>query len=229
MYEHNMSKFIVKNKEDFTFEEYKAKFYRTLRMYNQKYDEEQFEDLLTELYMKEPEVYDEWVSLLRKIPYFFIRNNTVLTTALISSNNTELMVTAYEMDKKKKSILARTLPMRATSTTVNENKEKLLLEYKKLSLLIVSENDDNIVRKAKEEFAKCYGEYANDPYLSDYYNDILNNFEAELTNCIDKEINKVIGIGNKLTNSNHISTVVDDIQHAKRNHKKAVFFKSTLK
>ena len=229
MYEHNMSKFVAKNKDDYTIDEYKNKFYRNLRMYSQKYEEEQFEDLLTELYMKEPEIYKEWYKILYKVPYYFIRNNTVLSTALISSNNMELMVAAYDMDKKRKSILARTLPMRATSTTVNENKEKLLLELKKLSLLMVSEDEDNILRKAEEEFARCYGEYANDPYLGDYYNDILDNFEDDLIKCINQEINKVIGINNKLANANHLSVLTEDLVLTKRNHRTSKFFKQTFK
>lgn len=229
LYEHNVSKFLVKDKSDIELEEYTKNFYKKVRMAGLRYNEEQFDDFLTELYMKEPDVYKEWHVALRKIPYYFIRQNTVLATNLVSSNNVELLVTAYDMEKKKKSIISGTLPMKANSTTVNENKEKLLLGLEKLSLLMVSEGEDNIVRKAQEEFARCYNEYDSDPYLSDYYNGIIDNFETDILNKINEEYNKIKGINNKLTNSNHIGTVTDDIQHGKRCHNKVVFFKSTLK
>ena len=75
LYEHNVSKFLVKDKNGIELEEYTNKFYRSLRLFGQKYEEEQFDDLLTELYMKDENLYKEWFKILQKIPYFFVKNN----------------------------------------------------------------------------------------------------------------------------------------------------------
>jgi len=229
LYEHNVNKFLVKDKSDIELEEYTKNFYKKVRMAGLRYNEEQFDDFLTELYMKEPDVYKEWHAALRKIPYYFIRQNTVLAANLVSSNNVGLLVTAYDMEKKKNSILSRTLPMKATSTTVNENKEKLLLELERLSLLMVSELEDNILRKAQEEFARCYGQYNDDPYLSDYYNGIIDNFETDMINKINEEYNKIEGIRSKISANDHLGTLVDNISHRNKNHPTSKFFKQTFK
>ena len=229
IYEHNLSKFLEKNKDSMSLEEYIGKFYRNLRMHGQHYEEEQYDDLLTELYMKEPEVYIEWQKVFTKVPYFFVRSNTVLSTYLVSSNCSELMTVAYDMEKKRKSIISRIFPMKASITTVNSYKEKLIKELENLKLLLISEEEDNILRKSQEEFARCYGEYNDDPYLNDYYNSIIDNFEYDIRTNIESEIAKANNLDYKLKDINHKGHVVDNIIQNSRNHKSSKFFKQTFK
>lgn len=229
VYEHSMSKFIEKNKENVHLEDYIQGFYRKLRLFGQKYDNQQFEDLLTELYMKETEIYNEWINIFNKVPYYFIRSNTVLSTNLVSSDNPNLLLAAYEMEKKKRSIISRIIPVRVTVTSVKESKEKLLLQLQKLSLLMYSEEEDNILRKAQEQFAEEFSEYDNDPYLSDFYNNIIDGFEKELLTRINNEIKKIDGVNEKIAGDEHSGTIVNDIYFHQKCHTKNKFFKQTFK
>ena len=228
-YGHNLNKFLEKNKDEMTFEDFKTKFYRNLRMFNQTYEEEQFDDLLLELYTKESDIYKNWYKILSKVDYSFLKSNTVLSTCLVSRECPDLITAAFDMEKKRKSILSRTVPTKATVSTVNQSKDKLLLEYKKLLLLIYSENEDNILRKAQEEFARCYSEYNDDLYLSDYYNSIIDNFEEELKKYINTQITKISRLEGLLTEDKHTEAVVTNIRTNQKAHKAKAFFKQTFK
>lgn len=227
--EYKMSQFLVKDKEEMNYEDFNARFIRNLQLYGQKYDEDACYDLLVELYEKEPEVYSEWFKTFKKVAYAFIKNNIVLATYLINTNNPELLITAFEMEKKKKSLISRSLPMKSTISTVSENKEKLRLELKKTALLMVSENEDNILRKAEEEFAKYYGEYEDNPYLGDFYTDTLNGIEVEMASVIEREIAKIDGISDYLTLTDQLTSLIEGIQHRKKTKNETVFFKQTFK
>jgi len=223
-----MSKFLLKNKEKETFENFSQKFYDNLRLYHQSYKEEQFDDLLLELYNKENDVYGEWCKLFTKIPYFFVRNNVTLATCSVANENRNAIVIGYEMYKKQQSIISRSLPIKATVTTVNESKEKVLLELNKTLLLMKVENEENIVLKAQKEFSRCFSEYENDPYLNELYTNIYENFEQKILLRVESEINRVAGISKGIVSQDHMSALVADIEHRRKSHRKAKFFKQTF-
>lgn len=215
LYEYTTNKFLSKDKKGMDLDSFTSQFYRQLRLNRQKYEDEQFDDFLTELYMKDSSVYEDWYKAFSKISYAFTRKNTVLMTNLVSANNIEYLLLAFDMDKKKKSLIARCIPRRATVSTVGESKDKLFVELSMQLALMESEEEDNILRKAQEEFYLRYGEYENDRYLGDLYNNILDTLEEEMRNALISEINKINTISAKLTDSANIA-LIRDTQNATR-------------
>ena len=194
----NMNNFLIKNKEGLTQEDFNEIFYRSLRMNHEKYEQEQFDDLLLELNMKEPEVYTEWRLTFNKVPYFFVRRYTNLITNLVSNNDHERVLIASEMYKKKMALISRSIPEKVTPSTVKGSKKSLYLKLNKALLLMESELEDNILRKAQESFAEIYSKYEDDIYLGDLYNEIIDGFEDEMRNALNAEINKIEGISYRL-------------------------------
>lgn len=215
LYEYTTNKCLSKDKKGMDLDSFTSQFYRQLRLNRQKYEEEQFDDFLTELYMKDSSVYEDWYKAFSKISYAFTRKNTVLMTNLVRNNNIEYALLAFNMDKKKKSLVARCIPRRATVSTVGESKNKLFTELNMQLALMESEEEDNILRKAQEEFYLCYGEYENNRYLGDLYNNILDTLEEEMRNALISEINKISTISAKLTDSANI-TLIRDTQSVTR-------------
>ena len=209
LYEYATNKFLSKDKKGMDLDTFISQFYRQLRLNRQKYEDEQFDDFLTELYMKDSSVYEDWYKAFSKISYAFTRKNTVLMTNLVSANNIEYALLAFNMDKKKKSLVARCIPRRATVSTVGESKNKLFTELNMQLALMESEDEDNILRKAQEEFYLCYSEYENNRYLGDLYNNILDTLEEEMRNALISEINKISTISAKLTDSANIALIRD--------------------
>lgn len=209
IYECATNKFLVKDKRKMDFDEFSDRFYRSLRLNNQKYEEEQFEDFLTELYMKTPEVYNEWHKLFFRIPYSFTMNNIVLMTNLVSNDNFEYATIAYEMFKKKKSLIVRCLPVRVNASTVSESKSDLFAELTMQLILTKGGYEDSLLKSIKDEFSLAYGEYEDNQYLGDLFNSIMDSFESEISNAITKEINKINHISSKLIDRDNIGLLVE--------------------
>lgn len=216
MYEHATSKFLLKDKKGMDLNSFKEKFYRSVKLNNQRFEEEQFDDLLAELFIKEPEVYAEWYKVFLKIPYVFLAKNTVLMTNLVSLNNPEYVIIAYEMEKKRKSLISRCIPAKANTSTVAEAKKLLYTKLAMQLVLLESDSKDSILSKVKDEFYLSFGKYENDRFLGDVYNNILNNFENDISKALITEIDKINRISAKLVNTDNIGFIVDSSNAAKK-------------
>ena len=106
----SVKRLLVDDNKRVTLDYFKYKFYKNIEFNHQLFEEEQFDDLLMELYAKESEVYQEWYKLFGNIAYSFIKKYPVLTTCLVSNNNVSDLVTAYEMDKYRKALVKRSIP-----------------------------------------------------------------------------------------------------------------------
>ena len=191
VYEHPLHKCLVTNKDDYSFDEFNDKFYRKLRMDRLKYEQDQYYIILRNLYNMDTESYMSWFNKFKDIPYSFVKNNTELVEKLVEDNKVDLMKIAYEMNKKKNALISRTIPTKATVTTVNESSQVLLFTFKELLKEISENKENNSVTKAQQEFERVYSEYKNDIYLRDLYVKILADFEQEILSRINSEINKV--------------------------------------
>lgn len=228
-YEHTISKFLVKDKEKMNFDEFSNKFYRNITLYNKAYKEGQFDEFLSKLYMKSSSVYEDWYKALNKIAFSFVRKNLELITVLVKSNNIDAVITAYDMQKKKGSLISRSISRKTTASSVIESKIQLLTELNMQLALIESEEEENIVRKAQAEFYLCYGEYENDKYLGTIYNEMIASFKDEIRNAIITEINKIDGISADIRDKMAITMSCDDIYHNRRTHRTPNIFKQIHK
>lgn len=226
--EYTMNVFLTKNKEDFTAEEFVKKFIRNLTIYNRGY-EEKLEDMLLALYQMPKDLYLKWYKSFTKIPYVFVKTNSELCTDIVLDNKLDLLPVAYDMFKKEKSIVSRIIGTKATKTTVHESKEKILFELEKALLSMKSENEDNVLEKAKKDFTDTFKPYANNKYVKDYYDSIIDGFENEIITAINYEFNRVEAIDYRLAVAAHAEVRKMDISFNAKNHTKGMAFKRTFK
>ncbi len=172
-------------------DEFKRKFYRNLAADNQKFELNQFDDMLNILYKKNEEDYKKWYKALNKIPLFFVKRNMSLTIELLNSDNIEALNTAFEMEKRKRAAISNNIIYKATYTSVNKSKKEILIALNNTLLLMKSDGEDNILKKAKEDFAKYFSKYENDIYLGKLYKELLDSIEEEMLKTINDEIKKV--------------------------------------
>ena len=178
-------------------EDFKYSFYRKLKLYGKQYTEKEYDELLEALHSKDTEEYHNCYTTLFRISLKYIRENYDLIVNLINSNNNKLITVAYDMYKKRGSIILRMLPTRATKEAVQKSDKKVLCDLEKL-LLLVKSKDNNVIANAQLEFSKFYEEYSHNEYLSEYYKNIIDSFESELINTVNDEISKTNGIKKRL-------------------------------
>jgi len=205
-----LSKCLIKVKGDISLEEFKDGFYYQLRLNGKKYIENQYDLLLEALYQKdEKEYHDCYVKTVR-MPLKYARENQELLANLINSNNSNLIQTAYDMYKRKCSVITRLIPTRVCAVTVKNYDKQLLCELENLLLSAKSQNDDNVIVKAKSEFSKFYSEYSNNAYLGTYYNNLLNGIEQEFFKLVNNEIDKIAITKARLKDIDITNTSYDD-------------------
>ena len=225
IYEYSLSKFMDEFKSNYSLDTFIDKFYRNVKLNNYKYEDYQYDELLIELYYLSDKEYIEWYKTLKKIPYFFARNNTELILKLVRSKNHELMSVAYEMEKRKRSIVSRCLPMKATTCTVTESKEKLLTSLYMQAALLDSLEDDNPIRKGEASFALSFGDYENNEYLGEFYTKTIESLDEEIRNTIDTEIRKVGGISEALVQKQGLDIFHEDMNHLMRYRRTPIVYK----
>lgn len=130
-------------------------------------------------------------------------------TNLVSNDNFEYATIAYEMFKKKKSLIVRCLPVRVNASTVSESKSDLFAELTMQLILTKGGYEDSLLKSIKDEFSLAYGEYEDNQYLGDLFNSIMDSFESEISNAITKEINKINHISSKLIDRDNIGLLVE--------------------
>ena len=201
---------LPREKEIFTEEEFIGKFYRNIKLNSVPNKGKCFDELLKILYKKEEKEYSKYRNVFRRIPLTFIKNNLDLIKKLLQVDNYELIKDAYEMEKKRKSLISGCIPMRATPTTVNESKEKLYVSLNMNLALLDSELEDNLLSKTKDKFYLTWGKYEDNMYLGDLYNEIMDSFENNIREALIREINKIEGINKELLIKQNQITVYDD-------------------
>ena len=190
-------------------DEFKRKFYRNLAADNQKFELNQFDDMLNILYKKNEEDYKKWYKALNKIPLFFVKRNMSLTIELLNSDNIEALNTAFEMEKRKRAVISNNIIYKATYTSVNKSKKEILIALNNTLLLMKSDGEDNILKKAKEDFAKYFGKYENDICLGKFYKELLDSIEEEMLKKINDEIKKVDEIEKNINITSNIELLLD--------------------
>ena len=203
-----INKCLIKDKENMNLEDFKNSFYRRLKLNGKQYTDKQYDSLLEALYQSSEQDYRECYKKMSKMDLKYFRDYQDILATLINSNNINLIDVARDMYKKRGSMVSRILPIRVNQATIKDT-DKLLLTNLQQLLLDLKDEDNDILKNAKEEFAKFYGEYSNNQYLSSYYQDMINNFEEELIRHINERIDKIPGVKNILNNDklNNISKV----------------------
>ena len=224
-YEREVSKFLVKDKKGMDLDEFSQRFYRSLKLNQQIFDENQYDEFLKELYMKEPDVYNDWYKTFGKITYKFARKNVDLLTDFVAMDNMELALVAFEMDKTKRQLVSRCIPRKATTSSVNESKEELIVSLNTQLSLLDSDTEDNILKVTQDKFELCYGEYKDNIYLRNLYNEIMDSFEKEIRKSIINEINKIDGLSNRIIETLGLTIFNDDMQNIKRNRRTPKVYK----
>jgi tetrahydromethanopterin S-methyltransferase subunit A len=128
------------------------------------------------------------------------------------------MLIAYDMFKKKCSIISRYIP-KTTTTSIKENKMELYASLNMQLILIESEDENSILKKVQDEFYLYFGKYENDPRLTDIYNKTFSSLKEELINTISKEINKIGAVSENIVNRMSDSLSYDDMYHVKKLHR----------
>ena len=218
IYEHTIAKFLVKNKDDMDFEKFSGRFYRNIELNNSTYQKGQYDDFLSGLYTMNQETYNEWFNALKKVTHFYARSNLDMITKFVNNNDLDAMLIAYDMFKKKCSIISRYIP-KTTTTSIKENKMELYASLNMQLILIESEDENSILKKVQDEFYLYFGKYENDPRLTDIYNKTFSSLKEELINAISKEINKIGAVSENIVNRMSDSLSYDDMYHVKKLHR----------
>ena len=193
LYVYKLTNFLIKNKEDYTNCEFNSKFYRNIKLSGLGYEENQFDLILNDLYKMDIDNYKKWFEVFKEIAYTFVKNNTEEVEKIITSNDIEKIRIAYDMDKKKRALINRAIPMRVNITTVNEHGEKVLSNLNQMLSDISEDNENNPVKTVQENFKSTYGMYENDIVLGSLYSKNINSFKQELLSLIKFEVKKVEG------------------------------------
>lgn len=189
-----LNRCIPNNKGNEGLDDFKNNFYRKIKYNGKKFVENQYDPFLEALYQKSNEEYHECYLKMIRMTLKYVSDNQELLVSLINSNDFELIQVAYEMYKKRGSIISRLIPMRANKISVKESDKKLLKDLEKLLASSKMDDENNVLNKVKEEFMKSFGEYSENTPLSDYYNDIINGIDQEFYCLINNEISKITNL-----------------------------------
>lgn len=201
---------LEKTKGDVSFDDFKNSFYFKLRMNGRIYTENQYDILLKSLYKKDEDTYRYFYSKLFRIPLKFVKENYEFIINLMESNKADLIKVAFEMFKKKKSIISGLFPVKATKNTVKHSDELLSTKLEELLSLTQEEDENNIIAKAKLEFAKFYIDYSENEYLREFYFDIIDSFDTDIIAAINKEIAKISGMKKYLHDKDIVNASFED-------------------
>ncbi len=193
-----LKEYLLKDKRSVSnIDDFIASFYNKLKKAGKECKPEKFDDFLTELYIKDDQIYGEWLKIFSTIPYSFVSKNVVLVTYLVCVEQQEAVKTIYVMQQRKNSILSKYGTVLFEKSTVAKKRKELLktLEDRLKSMNTNTEND--ILRKAQNEFANQFEQYSDDPYIGSFYNEMLNDFEKELISKINSTINLIINYSNE--------------------------------
>ena len=185
-----MNIIMLNDKEGIFYDYFSYNFYKQLKRRNIPYNEGQFDEFLNEMFNKNKADYKECYKVLSNIPYGFFKRNLDLITTLVRDNKSAYIKEIFDMYRYKKKLILETIPD-VNHSSVVESKKELLLKLEKSLLLMKSENEDNILRQIEEKFYKKYGMYNGDPYLSDLYNEILDDIESDLKNTLIDQFDKI--------------------------------------
>lgn len=228
-YERRMKEYLIRDKDSINYEEFKNTFYHKLKISYRNFEEGEFDNFLTLLYTKEIEDYSRCREELNPIPYNFVKKNQELVYNLVANDKTDLVKIAYEMEQKRAAVVYRNVEVVVCKSTVKDSKKELL---QKLSDLLEStkiDNDDNVITKAKETYAEMYAQYADDEYLSAYYNSILKGIEEDILRKINELFNKTEVYNKRNTLSECSDIVSNDIRAYRKGARRTNVFKSTIK
>ena len=227
-----VSRCLEKEKEKNSLEDFKYSFYRKLKLNGMKYSENQYDEFLETLYNAGAYQYHECYVTMVRMPLKYLRDNQYLIANLIKSNNTNLIQVAYDMYKKRGSIVTRLLPARANRVTVKESDEQILCELGNL-LLSIKNEEENAIAKAQIEFSNACSQYKNNEYLKEYYNEMFDSIEQEFLKTISNEINSVGSIKKILEEQTITNASFDDRQlfekMKKNKEQRPNMFKQTFK
>lgn len=186
-----MRKFISKNKENVSYEDFRHKFYFNLRLDGINYEEGQYDEILKKLYSKNKDEYAEWYNAFSHIKYGFVKENKELIITLIDSGNISDLLIAWQMVGMQKSLVYQNIPLIDYEDIKIMSSKKVLLKLEKELLLVQNKKGSSTLEKIKTEFKEKYYSCAYNPYLAELYNEILNAFDEELIDALNKKIKKV--------------------------------------
>ena len=212
---HRMKQLFDKNSKEVGFEEFKNEFYRKLRVYSIGFVNGAFDSFLKVLYESDENTYNEFLESTKNIPYGFIKNNMDLVINLIKNKRVQDIEVACQMLEYQTTLISRNVHSIHVTSVLNE-KKKMLLNIEKCLLLMKSENEDNILRKAQRDFYDRFKDCETNPYLSDLYNKILDEFEDKMINAFEMNRNRIEGISERYTHTRLDAHVIDTIEVNKR-------------
>lgn len=196
-----LNRCIPNNKGNEELEDFKNNFYRKLKFNGKKFVENQYDPFLEALHQKSNEEYHECYLKMIRMTLKYVSDNQELLVSLINTNDFELIQVAYEMYKKRGSIVSRLIPMKANKVSVKESDKKLLKDLEELLVSSKMDDENNVLNKVKKEFKASFGKYSENTPLSDYYNDIINGIDQEFYCLINDEVSKITNLRESIKNS----------------------------
>ena len=227
--EYRFGQFLAKNKSNMSIDNFTNDFYRNIAYFNLSCEKDAYKDLLKELYEKGTVNYDDWRKAFNRINYSFVRSHKDLVVMLVKENRIDLLDKAFEMEKRKSSLISRCIPIKTTTGSIKYSKEYLYELLCKTLALLDSESMDNPIKKSQDSFYLSYGQYENDEYLGNLYDDIMNSFDKNIKSAIQDEINKIDGLCKHLVENMCLTVMKDDLDHSERCHRTPNIFKQKRK
>lgn len=220
--------YLLKDKECISnIDDFIASFYNKLKKAGKKCQPEMFDDFLIELYIKEDLVYSEWLKTFSSIPYSFASKNIVLLTYLVCTEQQEAVKTIYAMQQKKLSILSKYGTVLFEKSLVPEKRKKLLKELEDRLKSMNNNGEDDVLKKARNEFANQFEQYSDDPYIGSFYSEMLISFEQELISKINTTCNLITSYSDEYIQKDCNYTLYNDALAYKRSKRRIHLFKQT--